>query len=272
MISSSIRKVGPFVGNGSASIFPFTFKVFTNADLVVVSSLAGAETTLVLDSDYIVSLNADQDGNPGGSITLTAGALATGYTLIISSDIDQTQQTQLTNLGGFYPEVITAALDKLTILVQQLQEQVNRAVMFPITDPATNTEMPTVDQRRGHLLGFDANTGAPAAMTPTASTIGTGTNLVPYSATPEFDLSLGTQQTITLTGNVTSSTAITSNGAPTVLVMRIIQDATGGHTFAWPTTFDNAGAVNTAANSVSTQAFAIDISGRATALGPIMYS
>lgn len=272
MISSAIRKVGPFVGNGSASVFPFTFKVFSKADLVVVRALAGAETTLVVDSDFTVALNADQDGNPGGSITLTAGALAVGYTLIISSNIEETQQTQLTNLGGFFPEVITAALDKLTILVQQLQEQLDRAVLFPITDPSLNTELPSVALRAGHLLGFDSNTGAPVAMTATQSTIGNGTNLVAFSATPSFDLSLGTQQLITLMGNVTSSTMITANGAPTIFVMRIKQDATGGHTFPWPTNVDNAGAVNTAANSTSTQIFAVDPNGRATALGPIMYS
>jgi hypothetical protein len=272
MISSSIRKVGPFVGNGSASVFPFTFKVFSKADLVVVWNLAGAETTLTVDSDYTVSLNADQDASPGGSITLTAGALGVGYTLIISSDIDQTQQTELTNLGGFYPEVITASLDKLTILVQQLQEKLDRAVLFPITDPAINSEMPSVALRRGHVLAFDSNSGAPIALTPTLNSIGSGTNLVTFSAMPEFDLSLGSQQTITLTGDVTSSTLVTANGAPTMFVMRIQQDGTGGHLFAWPTNFDNAGAVNTVANSTSVQVFAVDSNGRATAAGPIMYS
>lgn len=182
MISSAIRKVGPFVGNGSASVFPFTFKVFSKADLVVVRALAGAETTLVVDSDFTVALNADQDGNPGGSITLTAGALAVGFTLIISSNIEETQQTQLTNLGGFYPEVITAALDKLTILVQQLQERVDRSVTFPISDPSLDAELPSASLRLGKVLGFDSNTGAPVALSQTV-TSSTGTyNAKDYGA------------------------------------------------------------------------------------------
>jgi hypothetical protein len=107
MISTTTRKVGPFIGSGVATVFPFTFKVFTSADLVVVrtNTVTGVESTLVLNSDYTVSLNADQDANPGGNVT-TGIALATGYTLIVSSDVANLQGTELTNLGGFYPEVI----------------------------------------------------------------------------------------------------------------------------------------------------------------------
>ena len=34
-INSTTRKTNPFVGNGSAHTFPFAFKVFTDADIVV---------------------------------------------------------------------------------------------------------------------------------------------------------------------------------------------------------------------------------------------
>jgi hypothetical protein len=44
-----------------------------------------------------------------------------------------TQQTDLTNQGGFYPEVINDALDKATIQIQQLKENVDRAAKVPIT-------------------------------------------------------------------------------------------------------------------------------------------
>lgn len=271
-ISSLVRKAGPYVGAGTTATFAFAFKVFADNDVEVVEVDGdGNITTLVLTSDFTVSLNGDQDSSPGGTITLMAGNLPVGTSLIISSTVAQLQSTDIQNGGGFFPDVINAALDKLTILVQQLQAQLNLCIQFPITD-TVDGELPSVALRRGHLLGFDSGTGAPVAMTATIGTIGTGTNLVSFSATPVFDLSLGTQQSITLTGDVTSSTTVTSSGAPTVIVMRIKQDATGGHAFVWPTNFDNAGLVNPTANSTSTQAFAIDISGRATAIGPIMYS
>jgi hypothetical protein len=129
----------------------------------VVRTTGGVETTLVLNTDYTVTLNADQDSNPGGSVT-TGIALAVNYTLIIASNVAYLQPVDLQNLGGFYPEVINDALDKLTILVQQLQEQVTRSLKLPISDPVLVTNIATADTRKGLLLGFDPNTGAPLAV------------------------------------------------------------------------------------------------------------
>lgn len=137
-ISSTNRKAGPYIGNGTASTFPFSFKVFQASDLEVVKLTVATsiETTLALTTDYTVTLNADQNSNAGGSITLVAGALASGYNLVITSDIANLQPTDLTNQGGFYPEVITTALDRATIQIQQLQEGLDRAAQLPITSAA----------------------------------------------------------------------------------------------------------------------------------------
>lgn len=271
-ISSTVRKAGPFLGNGSASVFPFGFKVFTSADLSVIRlDTSGTLLTLALTTDYIVTLNPNQDSNPGGSITLVAGALATGYSLVVTTAIPELQNVVLQNLGAFFPDVINDALDRLTILIQQMQEQVDRSLKFPLIDPLLASTLPIAASRANLLLGFDG-TGALTAFTPSISFPGSTTNTVAFSATPTFDLSLGIQQSITLTGNVTSSTGVLGTGAPAIFVMRITQDGTGGRTFVWPTNFDNAGLVSPVANSTSVQMFAVGANGRATALGPIMYS
>jgi hypothetical protein len=137
-ISSTLRKAGPYIGSGAAATFPFSFKVFTTADLEVVQLelSTNIETVLALTTDYTAVLNADQNSNPGGSITLIAGNLATGYNLIITSDVEPLQETDLTNQGGFYPEVINDALDKATIQIQQLEEKVARSAKLPITSAA----------------------------------------------------------------------------------------------------------------------------------------
>ena len=133
-ISSNVRKVGPFTGTGTVTVFTLNFKVFQASDLYVVKADSdGKETILVLNSDYTATLNSNQDSNPGGSITL-ASALATGYTMIISSTVGNLQPTDLTNQGGFYPSVITDALDRATIQIQRLQEQVDRSAKLPITN------------------------------------------------------------------------------------------------------------------------------------------
>lgn len=137
-ISSNSRKAGPFIGNGTAATFPYTFKVFQASDLEVVklTVATNVETVLTLGTDFTAVVNEDQNSNPGGTITLTAGALATGFNLVITSDIENLQPTDLTNQGGFYPEVITDALDRATIQIQQLQEGLDRAALLPITSSA----------------------------------------------------------------------------------------------------------------------------------------
>ena len=139
-ISSETRIAGPFTGTGLVSTYSFTFKVFSDDDIMVVEAdTDNAETTLVLNTDYTVSLNADQDVSPGGSITLSA-PLATNYKLVITSAVENLQPLDLTNAGGFYPTVINDALDRACIQIQQLQELVDRSVKIPITssDNPTN--------------------------------------------------------------------------------------------------------------------------------------
>ena len=168
-ISTTDRKAGPFAGNDVTVAFPFTFKVFSTADLYVISAdSVGAETVLVLASDFTVSLNADQDDNPGGTLTMLT-APATGTTLTIASDIDITQPVELTNMGGFYPTVINTALDRITMILQQLSESFARCVKFSISTPSDEvTELPS-DGRASKAIGFDAA----GALTVFAMTTGT---------------------------------------------------------------------------------------------------
>jgi hypothetical protein len=138
-ISSANRKAGPYVGNGTAATFPFSFKVFSGADLEVVqlNESLGAETILTITTNYTVALNPDQDSNPGGSVTLVAGPLATGFSLTLTSNLDLVQPTDITNQGGFFPEVIEDSLDRSTIQVQQLAEELGRTVRIPISSTAS---------------------------------------------------------------------------------------------------------------------------------------
>jgi hypothetical protein len=138
-ISSTSNKV-QFNGSGTTGPFPFTFKTFANGDLTVIKTDSlGVETTLVLTTDYTVSLNADQNNNPGGSVT-TVATVASGYKLTLVREVDALQETDITNGGGFYPEVVENALDRLTMLVQQVDEKAERAVKVDVsssTDPGT---------------------------------------------------------------------------------------------------------------------------------------
>ena len=158
-ISTETRKAGPFNGNGATTVFPFEFKVFGDGDVVVVvADLDGLEATLTPLTDYTVALNPDQNATPGGSITL-AVALASGYKMTVTSAVPNLQPTDITNQGGFYPQVIEDALDRHTVQIQQVAEQLGRAFKVQITDTRS------ADDYRDDLLQsvVDANAAATSA-------------------------------------------------------------------------------------------------------------
>lgn len=172
-ISSENRKAGPFAGNDVTTVFPFTFKLFDKTQLqVIFTSAASVDSTLVLDIDYSVALNADQDAAPGGNITypIIGTPLATGTKLTGLSIAPNTQLTDITNGGGFFPQIIEDALDVATILVQQVIEKLNRAIRQPASDSAVIGELPPSTGRALMYLGFDSS-GNPIAAAPVTGSL-----------------------------------------------------------------------------------------------------
>lgn len=132
-VQSTDRRAGPYTGNGVVTAFPFAFSIFAKTDVqVVVADLLGAERTLVLDSDYSVTVNADQVNNPGGTVTLSA-ALANAYTLAIVGGLDYDQQTRLPNGGSYNATVVERTFDRLVMQIQQLREQMGRVFQGAVT-------------------------------------------------------------------------------------------------------------------------------------------
>lgn len=132
-IPATPRRSPVYVGNGVNTTFGFGFKTTDPASLVVTVADANNLNASVLTylSDYTVTLNADQDANPGGSIEYTD--LPVGHRLVITSDVEPSQPTSITNLGAFHAHVLEGAIDRLAILIQQLQEKASRSVSVPVT-------------------------------------------------------------------------------------------------------------------------------------------
>lgn len=153
-ISSTTRKAGPYLGNGSTTVFSFTFKVFQASDLkVILTDTAGVDSTLILGANYTVSLNANQDTTPGGSVTLLA-APPSGAKVTLTSAVPILQPMVLTNSGGFYPEVLNDSADRQVIIAQQQQDQLDRAITIPITTGGVSTEAPKPEANK--VLAWNA--------------------------------------------------------------------------------------------------------------------
>lgn len=160
-ISSTTRIAGPYLGTGLQSAFSFSFKVFQASDvLVTLTDTSGNITTQTLTSQYSVTLNANQNTTPGGTVTMVTPP-PSGYSLAIGSQVAALQPADLTNAGNFYPQVVNDALDRLTILLQQFSA--GRSISVPeITGLPL---LPSAALRANLLLSFNSN-GDPIAVAP----------------------------------------------------------------------------------------------------------
>lgn len=155
-IPSTTRKAGPLLGDGSQTAWPFTFKVFSTGDVAVtVANALGVETLLVLDTDYSVALNPNQNTSPGGTVTypISGAALPTGSVLTIAGDVDYDQALAVPTGGNFNPTTFERQLDRMVMQIQQLREQLNRAVRVGVTSDANATLPAPV---ANNIIGWDS--------------------------------------------------------------------------------------------------------------------
>ena len=143
MISEGTRRAGPYTSNGVQTAFAFAFKVLAEADVVVtLTSTLGAEAVAVLTTEYTVTLNPDQDSDPGGEITMLTAP--DGPSVTITSGMVIEQPDIYTNTGGFYPRVLNDSLDRVTINVQQLDERLGRTPQRPLDPSALDGAIPVL--------------------------------------------------------------------------------------------------------------------------------
>lgn len=153
-VSSTTSKVS-YSGNGTTTAFAVSFYFLANSQLTVTLRAAdGSESTKVLNTDYTVS---GAGVLTGGTVTMTV-APATGTTLVISRNVPLTQETDLQPNDRLPAETLEQSIDKLTMIDQQLQEEVNRTIKFPVSDSASlNSTLVTAANRANKYLKFNAS-------------------------------------------------------------------------------------------------------------------
>lgn len=143
-VENTPRRAGPFVSDGSSTVFAFSFRVFEKDEVAVSISSStdedAADVSLVYEDDYAVELNPDQEFNPGGVVLLN-NTLPMGIRLTIDSRVEETQEVVLTNHDGFSPTILNNVHDKLTILIQQLVDRTGRMLVLPKTSQKTPTQV-----------------------------------------------------------------------------------------------------------------------------------
>ena len=155
MTVSSTTTRNSYSGNGSTTTFAYGFKIFADADLtVILRASTGAETVQSLTTHYTVT-NA---GNASGGNVVFGSAPASGVTVVIRRNMAQTQSTDYTANDPFPAESHEDALDRLTFIAQQQQEEVDRSLKLSRTNTMTSTEFTVgATDRASKVLAFDSS-------------------------------------------------------------------------------------------------------------------
>lgn len=159
-ISTSTSRSGPYAGAGTTGPFTVGFRFLENSHLRVVKTLlaTGVETVLTLSVDYTVT----GAGGSGGAVTMTA-PVTSDYSITIVRAVPYTQETDYTQSDPFPAQSHEDALDKLTMLAQQLKTSNDRALRVP--EEIALPDLPPIASRANMLLAFDSS-GNPSVFVP----------------------------------------------------------------------------------------------------------
>jgi hypothetical protein len=173
MTVSSLTNRNDYVGNGSVSVYSYSFRIILNSHLkVTVKNLAGAETTLTLTTDYTVTGVGALSGGTivlvnAGQSWLTGGNLTTGFELTVRRVLPLKQETDIRNQGDFYPEVHEDQFDQQLMISQQQQDEINRSLKFQETSSSSGFFVP--EPVASAFLGFNSSATALVALTPASA-------------------------------------------------------------------------------------------------------
>ncbi len=132
---------------GTTNEYPFNFAVLLQdptaeealeAIKASVLQADGTEVELVYNTDYTVTLNTDRIG---GTLTVNDIRTSSDY-ITIYRKYAQTQEVDYKDFNSAPAETFEQCFDKLTMLSQQQQEEINRSIKLPVSSDITNLSLP----------------------------------------------------------------------------------------------------------------------------------
>jgi len=157
MTISSTTVKNSYSGDGSTTTFNYTFKIFADSDLqVIIRSSTATETVKTITTHYTVT---GAGSASGGTVVFTSGNIpASGETVVLRRAVPQTQAIDYIANDPFPAESHEEGLDRATMTLQQVQEELNRAIKLSRTNTMTSTEFTVgATDRANKILAFDSS-------------------------------------------------------------------------------------------------------------------
>ena len=158
MTISSTTTKNSYSGNGSTTTFAYGFFIPASTDIQVIVRSANGTETVKAEGTGSTNYAITNVGNANGGNIVFVTAPASGETVVLRRNTAKTQATDYVANDPFPAETHESALDKLTIIGQDLQEQVDRSIKLSRTNTMTSTDFTTsATDRASKILAFDSS-------------------------------------------------------------------------------------------------------------------
>jgi hypothetical protein len=141
-----------YEGNGSTTVFPYTFQL-DEKDADHVKVYVKKEDTL---SERVSNVKINTKAKTVTYPTGEGSPLPAGSTLVVVRETPYTQELNLENQGAFFAEDIETNFDRVVMMIQQLLEKLGRCVMADIGSGKTVEDI----QQAIHEDRLSANSSA----------------------------------------------------------------------------------------------------------------
>ena len=197
-LTDNAPRISYSVSQGATTTsFAVPFEFFDTTDLKVVVD----GTTKTITTHYTVS-----GGNGStGTVTMSVTGATGGSTVIIYREIPLSRTTDFPTSGAFPIATLNTELDRTVALFDDRKDRIDRSIRLLDTDDAATMTLPTKDNRKGTVLGFNATTGAVEA----GPTIANVSSL--SSITSNIDTLGAIASNVTTVANISSDVTTVAN-------------------------------------------------------------
>lgn len=162
MTVTTTDRIAIYRGNGIATVFPFDFIIPESENLSVslYDFATGELIEVIAPGAYsVVGLGEET----GGTVTypLTGAPVPNTQNVVILRTMPFTQETNIRNQGGFFPEIIETQLDAIVMQIQQLAEVQSRSM---VVNPGQDVpDISVIESAEQFALNAQASAVAAAA-------------------------------------------------------------------------------------------------------------
>lgn len=147
-VPSSTSSVS-YTADGISALYSVPFRFLQNSHILV-TTRQGTGAEVIEVGTYTVA----GAGSPSGGTVTFSPVKAAGTIIVISRNVPLTQEADYVDNDPFPAESHEDALDKLTMISQQLKEQGDRSLRLPITAVGVSTQLPA--PLASNLIGWNS--------------------------------------------------------------------------------------------------------------------